>query len=75
MPAKRSPRSAPSTAKYIDTPQLRDRYGGVSHMWVERRLQNDPTFPRPIYIGRLRYFEVEKLAAWERAVATKSRAA
>jgi hypothetical protein len=44
-------------------------------MWVERRLQNDPNFPRPIYIGRLRYFEVEKLAAWERAVATKSRAA
>lgn len=55
----------------IRTSQLRARYGGVSHMWVERRLKDDPTFPRPIYIARLRFWRLGELAAWERDVAAR----
>jgi hypothetical protein len=31
---------------FLTTRQLRDRYGGVSHMSIERRLVDDPEFPR-----------------------------
>jgi hypothetical protein len=39
-------------------------------MWLERMLQRDPTFPRPKYFGRWRFFKIEELVAWERAAAT-----
>lgn len=55
----------------IRTSQLRARYGGVSHMWVERRLKDDPTFPRPLYIARNRFWRLADLVDWERAVAAR----
>jgi predicted DNA-binding transcriptional regulator AlpA len=51
---------------YISTRQLRERYGGVSHMWIERRLNDDPQFPRPAYFGRRRFWSLAAIAAWER---------
>ena len=42
-------------------------FGGVSAMWLERRLADDPLFPRPRYIAGKRYWEVEELAAWVEA--------
>jgi hypothetical protein len=36
---------------YLTAAQLRERYGGVSHMWIERRLKSDPAFPRPKKFG------------------------
>jgi hypothetical protein len=42
----------------IPAKQLRARYGDVSHMWIERKLANDPTFPRPVYISTRRYWRV-----------------
>jgi hypothetical protein len=45
---------------------VRARYGGRSHMWIERRLKDDPTFPRPIYIAKRRYWRLADLIAWER---------
>jgi hypothetical protein len=59
----------------IPTSQVRSRYGNVSHMWVERRLKDDPNFPRPLYIAKRRYWRLAELIAWERAVATRSVAA
>jgi hypothetical protein len=36
-------------------------------MWVERRLKDDPTFPKPIYITNRRFWRVADLIVWERA--------
>ena len=68
-------RQPSSAAKFIDAAQLCDRYGGVSFMWIERRLQSDPEFPRPRKFGRLRYFDLAELESWERKTAAKSHAA
>jgi predicted DNA-binding transcriptional regulator AlpA len=36
-------------------------------MWIERRLADDPDFPKPIYLGRLRYWRLADIEGWERA--------
>lgn len=46
---------------------VRQRFGGVSHMWIERRLKDDPTFPRPIYIAGRRFWSMQELVAWEKS--------
>jgi hypothetical protein len=70
-PSARGPPSA--AAKFITTTQLRERWGNVSHMFIERRVKGDPNFPKPIFFGRLRFWDVEEVAAWERAQILKSR--
>jgi predicted DNA-binding transcriptional regulator AlpA len=55
---------------FLTSAQLRTRYGGRSHMWLERRLKSDPLFPRPQYFGRLRFWDRAAIEAWERATAT-----
>jgi predicted DNA-binding transcriptional regulator AlpA len=62
-------------AAYIDAPQLLARFGGRSHMWLVRLLERDQSFPRPVKIGRLRFFKIDDLIAWERQTAVKSRVA
>jgi predicted DNA-binding transcriptional regulator AlpA len=59
---------------YAPARQVRHRYGDVSEMWIERRLRDDSGFPRPIKIGRRRYWYVSDLEQWERerAAASKS---
>lgn len=59
-------------AHFINARQLRTRYGGVSHMWIERRLSSDPTFPKPRYVGTRRFWLLAAIENWERANATKS---
>jgi predicted DNA-binding transcriptional regulator AlpA len=75
-PSARGPPRLPPLppATYIDAPQLLARFGGRSHMWLVRLLARDPTFPRPVKIGRLRFFVVADLEAWERKTAAESRA-
>jgi predicted DNA-binding transcriptional regulator AlpA len=63
---RRKPPAVPDGAVFISAPQVCQRYGGRSHMWLERLLRNDPEFPRPKYFGRLRFFEIEELEAYER---------
>jgi predicted DNA-binding transcriptional regulator AlpA len=75
MPTNRKIREAEPEAVYLSAPQVCQRYGGVSAMWLARKLQGDATFPRPVYFGRLRFFKIEELVAWERARAAQSRAA
>lgn len=58
--------------KYLSTKQVRERFG-VSHMWIERRMQ-DSGFPRPVKMGRLRFYNLEQVEEWERAQAAKSAA-
>ena len=41
-------------------------------MWLVRLLEREKTFPRPVKIGRLRFFKITDLVAWERTTAAKS---
>jgi len=52
---------------YLKTRQVQARYGGCSHMFIERRLANDPTFPRPVFFGRHRFWKLSELEKWEAA--------
>ena len=63
----------PKTEKrYLTVAQLRERYGNVSHMWIERRLKSDPTFPRPKKFGNsaLRLFDLDEIESYERLCTT-----
>jgi hypothetical protein len=57
---------------FLTSRQLRDRYGGVSHMWIERRLVDDPEFPKPVYFGARRFWALADIEVWERTRAAKS---
>lgn len=61
-----------NSKEYITANQVRERYGGRSHMWIERRLKDNSGFPSPVYLGRLRYWKLAELEAWERAQAAKT---
>jgi predicted DNA-binding transcriptional regulator AlpA len=70
MKTQRGPAPVPATARFISAPQVCDRYGGRSHMWLERKLQNDPKFPRPKCFGsRVRFFDLRELESYERSCA------
>lgn len=43
-------------------------------MWLERRLKNDPDFPKPTYFGRLRFWKVAELDAYDRVCEARTRA-
>ena len=56
-----------SKKEFIRTAQLRKRWGGCSHMFVERRLKSDPTFPKPVKLGgKLRLWDLDEVEAYER---------
>lgn len=57
----------PAEDRYINSTALRQRYGGVSDMWVWRRLKEDPTFPKPEYIAKRRFWKLSELDAWDAA--------
>ncbi len=62
----------PEQATFVKMADLRVRYGGVSHMWVERRLKSDATFPRPaLLVGKRRFWRLNDLEAWERSAAAR----
>ena len=61
--------------QFLTSTQLRVRYGGRSDMWIDRLMKRDATFPRPVYIGHYRYWDLEAIEAYERAVAAKRAAA
>ena len=65
----------PSDAVWISGRQVCQRYGGRSTMWLVRKLQNDPHFPKPAYFGRLQFFKLEHLQAYDRAVIARNDAA
>jgi hypothetical protein len=54
------------------TAQVRKYLGGVSHMFIQRRLGDDPDFPAPIFIAKRRYWRSDAILNWVRL---KSRAA
>jgi predicted DNA-binding transcriptional regulator AlpA len=60
--------TAPKQRKrYYSGPQVLERYGGRSSMWLWRRVKYDPKFPRPILIGKRRFFDEDELDAFDEA--------
>jgi len=61
----------PDQCLYLPGAQVGARYGR-SDMTIHRWL-NDPelNFPRPVYIGRYRYWRIVALEAWEEEQARK----
>ena len=51
-------------SEYLTAAQVMTRYGGVSHMWLLRRMAKDH-FPKPIYFGRLRFWRRTEIESWE----------
>jgi predicted DNA-binding transcriptional regulator AlpA len=56
---------------FLTSKQIRARYGGLSKMWIERRLADNSGFPHPIKLGHLRFWKLAEIEAWERASAMK----
>jgi predicted DNA-binding transcriptional regulator AlpA len=58
--------SAPSAdAEFLSAAQVKARYGGVSDMWIVRKLA-DHDFPAPQTFGTpARYWRVSELVAWD----------
>lgn len=65
----------PADDLFATSAEVRRRYGGVSDMWLHRRLADDPDFPKPLVIRRRRFWRLSDLVAWERkqAAATPAR--
>lgn len=51
--------------KLIPASAVRKICGGVSDMWLWRRLNEEgSSFPKPIYIARRRFWKEAELVAW-----------
>jgi predicted DNA-binding transcriptional regulator AlpA len=51
----------------LTAPQVLERYGNVSEMWLWRRIKLDPSFPRPIVIHGRRFFDEQELDDYDEA--------
>lgn len=52
------------TTRLIKTAPLLDKLGNISRATLDRKLAADPTFPKPLYMGRQRFFDVDAVEAW-----------
>jgi hypothetical protein len=53
--------------RLLTAAQVKRRYGGVSDLWLWRRLRDESGFPKPIFICRRRFWRLSALIAWERS--------
>ena len=44
--------------RLLSSVEMRRRFGDASHMFLERQLARDPTFPRATYIAGRRYWRL-----------------
>jgi len=51
----------------IQAQAVRELCGGVSDMWLWRRLDSDPSFPRPVYIAKRRFWREADIIQWLQA--------
>jgi predicted DNA-binding transcriptional regulator AlpA len=51
---------------FLKMRQFRERWS-CSHMFVEDQLHRDPSFPKPIYLGRDRAWRLSEIERWEDA--------
>lgn len=57
-----------SKYRLIRASDVRDLLGGVSDMYLWRRLHDDETFPKPIYIRKRRFWREADVLAWQVAL-------
>jgi hypothetical protein len=53
--------------RFLTFKQLQERWGNCSFMFLERKLREDPQFPKPIKVGRRRLIDEELIEAYERS--------
>jgi hypothetical protein len=58
--------------RFLTSAQVKKRYGGVSDMWLHRRLRDGSGFPQPMIIETRRFWKLSELEAWERERAKAS---
>ncbi len=59
-----------SQGDFLSAAQVMQRYGGVSHMWIIRKMR-DEAMPQPVrFGGRRRFWKVADLERWERVKIT-----
>lgn len=60
--------------EFLPTRKVRVRYGDVSEVTIDRWV-SDPSlgFPKPIYIGRMRYWRIKDLETFERRRPTENK--
>ena len=57
-----------ASAEFLSAAQVKSRYGGVSAMWIVRKLA-DHGFPKPLTFGTsARYWRVAELNVWDAAM-------
>ena len=57
-----------ATDTFLNSRQVRERYGHASEMWLWRR-ERDGDFPRPLRIRGRRFWRLSELIAYEAAQA------
>ena len=57
---------------FLNSKQVRARYGGVSAMWLHRREHDGSNFPKCVVIAGRKMWRLSELETWERGLATKS---
>lgn len=64
-----------ASPEFLTAQQVRARFGGVSRMWLHRRLEKDG-FPQPVLFGgRFRHFRLIDIEKWEAAMIQRGLAA
>jgi predicted DNA-binding transcriptional regulator AlpA len=61
----------PDLPRYLTATQVCMRHGGRSPTWLQRLMEQDPTFPKPIMPGRHRLWALAELETWERRQAAR----
>jgi hypothetical protein len=62
--------------EFLSAASVRHRYDAISDMTLWRWLQDPKSgFPKPLYIGRFRYWRLAELQAFERGRSCEGRAA
>jgi len=56
-----------ATDTFLNSRQVRERYGHASQMWLLRRLNEDGDFPQPLRIRGRRFWRLSELLAYEAA--------
>ena len=72
MPAKSESKIE---SEFVRTSAVQNFFGGVSKMWINRRVHSDPDFPRPVYFGTaVPFWRLSDLRAYADARAAASKA-
>lgn len=60
--------------KYMTASEVCQRYGKITTMTLHRWLKDpDTKFPRPIKIGKMRFFDIKELEAYDESMGVKAR--